>query len=123
MKLHLESSDGTYQIQSVDLHSVTINEKAYSQNLIVMPEYLAGWAVEDFDKLEVAHFEQLCALEPEVVLLGTGTKIRFPATELLAPLINAGIGVEVMDTRAVCRTYVILTTEGRKVAAALLFEE
>jgi uncharacterized protein len=122
MKLHLESSDGTYQIQRVDSDSVTINEKVYSQNIIVMPEYLAEWTVKSFDELEIEHLEQLCALKPEVVLFGTGATIRFPATELLAPLINAGIGVEVMDTRAACRTYTILTAEGRKVAAALLFQ-
>ncbi len=122
MKIHLDLADATYQIQRVDLQSITINEKVYTNSLIIMPESLNNWGVESFETLEVAHFQQLHALNPEVVLLGTGQKIRFPATELLAPLINEGIGVEVMDTPAACRTYTILMTEGRGVAAALLFE-
>lgn len=120
MKLEILQSDGTYQIQRADLHSVTINEKIYSHSVIVMPESINKWAVPHFEALNVAHFEQLCALRPEVVLLGTGQKIRFPTPDLLVPLINDGIGVEVMDTQAACRTYTILMADERKVAAALL---
>jgi len=100
MKLHLNSGNSTYQIQSINSHSVTINEKVYSHSLIVMPESLHKWNVENFETLNITHFQQLCALQPEVVLLGTGQKIRFPTSDLLAPLINEG--------------------EGRKVAAGLL---
>ncbi|HID98731.1 MAG TPA: hypothetical protein EYP59_00355 [Thiotrichaceae bacterium] len=121
MKLHLDLSDDShYQIQRVDSQSVTINDKVYSHNIIVLPNSISDWDVENFDTLEVAHFQQLCALRPELVLLGTGQKIHFPATELLVPLINEGIGVEVMDTPSACRTYTILMAEGRKVLAALL---
>ncbi len=123
MKLQLELNDtNTYQIQRFDLNSVTINDKVYSHNLIIMPNYLNEWLVESFESLEARHFEQIRALNPEVVLLGTGQKIRFPSSELLRALINAGIGVEVMDTAAAIRTYLVLATEGRKVAAALLFK-
>jgi uncharacterized protein len=122
MKFNLDLGDGAYQIQRVDSHSVTINEKVYTDSIIVMPEYLSDWAVESFELLEGAHFQPLCALRPEVVLLGTGQNCRFPAPELLASLINEGIGVEVMDTPAACRTYMILMAEGRAVAAALLFK-
>jgi len=121
MKLHLDLSDDShYQIQRVDSQSVTINDKVYSHNIIVQPNSISDWDVENFNTLEVAHFQQLCALRPELVLLGTGQKIHFPATELLVPLINEGIGVEVMDTPSACRTYTILMAEGRKVLAALL---
>ncbi len=122
MKLHLDQSDGTFKIQRVDSDCVTINEKVYSHSIIVMPEYLSDWEAESFERLEMAHFEAVRVLRPEVVLLGTGHSIHFPATELLAPLYNEGIGVEVMDTRAACRTYTILMAEGRGVAAALLFK-
>jgi len=121
MNFHLDVGEGTYQIQRVDARCVTINEQVYSHSIIVMPEYLSDWAVESFETLDVEHFKRLRALRPEVVLLGTGQKIRFPAPFLLAPLTNEGIGVEVMDTRAACRTYMILMAEGRGVAAALLF--
>ncbi len=123
MKLQLDfNSNNTYQIQRFDFESVTINDKVYLNNIIVMPDYLNEWAVDSFDGLDVTHFEQLRAVNPEVVLLGTGKKIRFPSNELLIPLINAGIGVEVMDTAAAIRTYMVLSAEGRKVAAALLFK-
>jgi uncharacterized protein len=121
MKLHLQLNESGYQIQRVDSQSVMINNKVYSQNLILMPDYLSDWEVDCFESLEVAHFQQLCALKPELVLLGTGEKIHFPATQLLVPLINEGIGIEVMDTSSACRTYTILMAEGRKVLAALLF--
>ena len=123
MKLQLDfNSNNTYQIQRFDFESVTINDKVYFNNIIVMPDYLNEWAVDSFDGLDVTHFEQLRAVNPEVVLLGTGKNIRFPSNELLIPLINAGIGVEVMDTAAAIRTYMVLSAEGRKVAAALLFK-
>ena len=121
MKLHLDlSEDKSYQIQRVDSKSVTINNKVYSHNIIIMPNSISDWDVESFETLETSHFQHLCALRPEVVLLGTGQKIHFPPTELLVPLINEGIGVEVMDTHSACRTYMILMAEGRKVLAALL---
>lgn len=122
MKFQLDSGQATYQIQRYDSQSVTINDQIYTQSIIVMPEYLSEWTVKDFNRLELDHFQRLRALCPEVVLLGTGTTIHFPTTELLTPLTQDGIGVEVMNTPAACRTYMILMAEGRKVAAALLFE-
>ena len=62
------------------------------------------------------------ALEPEIVLLGTGDRQHFPHPRLLAPLTERRIGVEVMDTRAACRTFNILVAEGRRVAAALVID-
>jgi uncharacterized protein len=64
----------------------------------------------------------LAGLDREIVLLGTGRLLRFPRPELLRPLVQAGVGVEVMDVQAACRTYNILASEERKVAAALLFD-
>ncbi len=122
MKLHLETSVGTYQIQSVDSQSVTINNVVYTHSLILMPEHLEEWAVDSFDQLQVTHIEQILNLHPDLVLLGTGSRQRFTAPAVLAPLINARIGIEVMDTAAACRTYTILMGDGRVVAAALLFQ-
>lgn len=122
MKLHLETNIGTYQIQSVDSQSVTINNVVYTHSLILMPSHLEKWAVDSFDHLQVTHIEQLLNLHPDLVLLGTGSRQRFPSPAVLAPLINARIGIEVMDTPAACRTYTILMGDGRAVAAALLFQ-
>lgn len=122
MKFQLDFGPATYQIQRYDAQSVTINDKIYTQSIIVMPEYLSEWGVKGFRALELDHFQRLRALCPAVVLLGTGAKIHFPTPELLTPLAQDGIGVEVMDTPAACRTYMILMAEGRQVAAALLFK-
>ena len=64
----------------------------------------------------------LAGLDREIVLLGTGNVLRFPRPELMRPLAQAGLGIEVMDRKAACRTYNILASEGRRVAAALLFD-
>jgi uncharacterized protein len=76
-----------------------------------------GLAFEDFT---VEDFIQLAILAPEIIVLGTGAKQHFPDYDLLQPLINKQIGLEVMATDAACRTYNILMSEGRRVAAALL---
>ena len=67
------------------------------------------------------HFARLAELRPELVLFGSGARLRFPAPALLKPLIDARIGIETMDTAAACRTYNVLLAEGRSVVAALLF--
>ena len=122
MKINLDVGEAIYQIQRVEPHSVTINKKVYTHSVIIMPDSLTNWGIDDFENLQNAHFQTIQALNPGVVLLGTGQKIRFPAPELLSPLINKGIGVEIMDTAAACRTYSLLMAEGRGVAAALIIE-
>ncbi len=80
------------------------------------------WNCQHFDALGAAHFAQLAGLGPELVIFGSGQRIRFPQAAWLRPLIEQGIGVETMDTRAACRTYNILAGEGRHVIVALLLE-
>jgi uncharacterized protein len=81
-----------------------------------------AWAAR-FEDLGPEHFEQLAALQVEVVIFGSGSRIRFPRPAWIAPLAQRRIGVETMDTAAACRTYNILAQEGREVAVALLLEE
>ena len=80
-----------------------------------------AWDVSGFEGLTPDHFARLAALGPELVVFGSGPRIRFPSPALLRPLIDAGIGIETMDTAAACRTYNVLFAEGRPVVAALLF--
>jgi uncharacterized protein len=82
----------------------------------------AIWPCERFDLLTAAHFEPLALARPEVALFGSGARLRFARPQWLRPLIEAGIGIECMDTAAACRTFNILAGEGRRVAAALLLE-
>ena len=80
------------------------------------------WACQNFDQLTEACFSQLAALRPELVVFGSGTRLRFPPPAYLNALTQLRIGVETMDTLAACRTYNILAGEGRHVLAALLIE-
>lgn len=78
------------------------------------------WAAAGPDELTAAHFERLAALQPELVIFGSGARLRFVAPALLQSLMALRIGVETMDTPAACRTYNVLAGEHRRVLAALL---
>lgn len=122
MKLHLNSPDGRYQFTGYGDDHVLINDQRLDFGLVVSPtlldrEIFHGLA---FEALEVSHFEWLRTQQAEIVLLGTGPRLRFPHPSLIRPLIEAGIGLEVMDTGAACRTYNLLASEGRKVLAVIL---
>ena len=80
------------------------------------------WACARFEDLGLDHFAQLAALDAELIIFGSGKRIRFPQPAWLQPLIEKRIGIETMDTEAACRTYNILAAEGRRVVAALLLE-
>lgn len=80
------------------------------------------WACERFEDLTSAHFEQLAQLQTELVVFGSGPRLRFAAPALTRSLIERQIGLETMDTAAACRTYNILAGEGRIVAVALLMQ-
>ena len=103
---------------------MAVNGVRYETSLIVMPDRIAeDWTVQNFESLVQDNIKALAALKPELVLLGTGDVLRFPDPRLLVNLTHAGIGAEVMDTRAACRTYNILAEEGSNVAAALIIPE
>ena len=80
------------------------------------------WEPQGFDELTAAAFERIAALRPELVIFGSGARLRFAAPALMRGLIEQRIGVETMDTAAACRTYNVLVNEGRRVVGALLLE-
>lgn len=81
-----------------------------------------AWDCVRFEDLTAAHFERLAETRPELVIFGSGSRLRFPPPAFLRSLMAARIGVETMDTLAACRTYNILAGEGRNVVTALLIE-
>ena len=120
MKLHQAVAGGnTFTGYGADY--VAVNGVRREKSSIVLVDRILDWDVAGFDALEAAHFAVFETLGVEIVLLGTGAKQRFPHPRLTAQLAKSGIGVEVMDLQAACRTYNILVAEERKVAAALLF--
>lgn len=124
MRFQLETGGQANLIRIYAPGRIVVNQDAYTHSLIVLPGQVIGdWPPQVFADFTPGHFQTLAALAPEVVILGTGLRQQFPRAELLAPLIKAGIGWEVMDSGAACRTYNILMGEGRNVAAALLMIE
>ncbi|GGY02133.1 Mth938-like domain-containing protein [Paludibacterium paludis] len=120
MKLHLASGEGQNLFTGYGDGHVLINRERHDGNLIVTPDSVRPWEVERFEALSEAHFTGLLGDSPEVVIVGTGPTQRFFHPRLTAALTDAGIGVEIMDTRAACRTYNILLAEGRRVIAVIL---
>lgn len=121
MKLHLTTAENNYLITAHGTGFVEINKQKYAQNLIVMANQLIlDWQAIDFASLSAAHFDVLIELKPEVVLLGTGEKHLFLHPSFYQNLAAQGIPLECMTTAAACRTYNILMSEGRNVAAVLL---
>ena len=121
MKLHPDQPSVLNTVTAYGEGYVEVNATRYESPLLVSPEAPTQiWAVSGFDGLQEGDFAPILALAPDLVLLGTGPRLRFPARGVTRPLLEARIGVEVMDTRAACRTYNILMAEGRRVVAALL---
>jgi uncharacterized protein len=120
VKFHLSHATGNL-VTGTGAGWVRIGADEYRRGFVVAPDtLLASWAEGGFEALSEADFEAVKALAPEIVLLGTGSRQRFPHPRLYRSLIDAGIGVEVMDTPAAARTYNIIAAEGRRVAAALI---
>lgn len=121
MKLHLTTAENHHLITGCDESFIEVNKQRYTQSLIVTPHQLmTNFQVSDWVNLTEAHFTEIAALNAEVVLLGTGAKHQFLHPKTYLPLTQKGIPLECMTTAAACRTYNILMSEGRNVAAVLI---
>ncbi len=119
--LQVEHNDSPYVIKSYGIDYIAVNAQKLTASFIVCPDkLLRNWRPQTFAGLKPEDFAPIVELEPEIVLLGTGGRLRFPTAEIIRPLLDANIALECMDTRAACRSYSILAAEDRKVAAALL---
>lgn len=123
MKFSEFETDAGPLIEAYEPGRVRIGGQDYTGTLAVTAgRVLAQWGPPDFAALDATHMAAIAELAPQVVLLGTGRRQRFPDPALYAVLLERGIGVEIMDTGAACRTYNILAGEGRTVVAALIAE-
>lgn len=122
MKIELDKIHSSYnRIDSYTADSIIINGKPYTSSLIISPKQLIlDWEPESFSSLATQHFDRITALEPEIIILGTGHQIHFPDEQIIAQILELNIGLETMDTGAACRCYNLLISEGRNVVAALL---
>lgn len=121
MELHLDTGDAHYQIKAYGSDFVQINQKKIFNSLVVSPHQLIDpWPPQKINDLNPAHLKVILELNPKIVLLGSGENLAFPHPQLLEVFYQKKIGIEVMNNGAACRTYTVLMSEGRKVAAALL---
>jgi uncharacterized protein len=124
MKLHLNTGAGQLMFTGYGSDHVLINGHRHEASLLLTAQgvEIAPWAGLGFEALTAAHFEWVAQRELDILLLGTGTRLRFPHPSLTRSLVEARIGLEVMDVGALCRTYNYLVAEGRSVGAAVLIE-
>jgi uncharacterized protein len=123
MKFQPDTLDGVNVLSRHEPGRVWVNGTVWQRSVIVPARgAVVAWGPARFDDLTAAHFDALAAGAPEVVIFGSGARLRFPPPALLRGLIGRRIGVETMDSSAACRTYNVLAAEGRSVVAALLLD-
>lgn len=121
MSLTLDENRASYQIHGYKPGQIQINQETYTESLILSQDTLIlNWGPKSIAALTKEQVQRAADLKPTILLIGTGEKLTFPPIEVYGGLINQGIGVEIMDTSAACRTFTILTAENRQVVAALI---
>jgi len=121
MKIELDTTSGDNVIGSYRPGSIFVNDSELTDSFIVMPDALIrNWPPKSMKSLQLHHVAMIAELDPELVIFGSGERIVFPAISLLAPLLERNIGYEIMGTASACRSFSILGSEGRRVAAAMM---
>lgn len=121
MKFHLDAPGGLNLVRGYGPGQLRVGERTHTSSVILTATVIIeGWRPASVRDLTAADLEPVLGLAPEVVLLGTGAHQQFPDSAILRILYEQRIGVEIMDTSAACRTYNVLVSEGRSVAAALI---
>lgn len=121
MELNLERPRDYLFVRKAGAHEVVIVDRPFTSSLILCRDkVIDDWPVTDAVTMTPEHAEPIVALQPDVVLLGTGARQQFPSQAVLGAFLQRGVGVEVMDNAAVGRTWDILASEGRNVVAAFI---
>lgn len=124
MKLTDDSVGGIQLVRAYAPGEIRVNETIVRRSCLLRADTLiTDWRPQSLSELTAEDLEPLFALEPEIVVLGSGTRQKFPPSSLLARILARGIGCEVMDTGAACRTYNVLVSEDRKAVAALFLQD
>ena len=123
MKIALDNMAGANLVKAYEPGRVQIRDAYYATSLIVSRDrLLTDWKPRHSAELQAHHLQAVLDIQPEVMLLGTGDRQTFPEPETFIGLMDLGIGFEVMDNAAACRTYNILLAEERPVALALILD-
>ena len=122
MQLTLERPDYRYFLRGADGDGALVNDRRLTASFVLAPDALVvDWPVRDARTMATADLDALLALQPELIVLGTGTTQAFPPAAVMAACLQRGIGLEVMANAAAARTYAVLAGEGRRVVAGFLF--
>lgn len=116
-------SQDTFAANSIRAYrdgEILVNDRILDRSVIITPDIIQDWAPGSVEELTEQHFMQLGEFKPEIIILGTGSQLRFPPPQLSVALQAQGIGVEIMATDAACRTFNVLLAEDRRVLVALL---
>ena len=120
MKLQPDQFNAPF-VSAYEAGWIAVNGERHEGPLVIHTETgCSPWVVGSFEELNAQSFAPFALLKPELIVFGSGIRLRFPPPAWLMALTQARIGVETMDTAAACRTYNILASEGRRVIAALL---
>ncbi|PKM08653.1 MAG: hypothetical protein CVV14_03495 [Gammaproteobacteria bacterium HGW-Gammaproteobacteria-4] len=121
MQIAHEPLDFRYVLRGVSLEGVLLNERLLSASFILSPNQLIEtWPVSESTPLQAGDLDPLLALEPELIVVGTGARLRFPAPAVHAAALTRGIGIEFMDNAAAARTFNLLAGESRRVVAGFV---
>jgi uncharacterized protein len=124
MKFQPDTLDGTNAVTRFEGHRLWVGPRLYAASVLVpWRGAVVSWPPASAAELAVAHFEQILALQPELVIYGSGGQLVFPPPALARVLWERRIGLEAMGTAAACRTYNVLAAEGRSVVAALILAQ
>ena len=124
MQLNLERPDYAFTLRGADGAHALVNDRVLRSSFVIAPDTLVEeWPVSDAGTMQPSHLDALLALQPELVLLGTGATQVFPAPAVLATCLTRHLGIEVMTNDAAARTYSVLAAEGRRVVAGFVIPE
>lgn len=121
MDLSLDQADGYLLVRRVGAQSITLIDRELSSSFLLAPDKaIENWGISNASQLDADHVDALLNLQPELVILGTGERQRFPAAAFMAGFLRQNVGIEVMDNAAAARTYNLLAGEGRRVIAGFI---
>jgi uncharacterized protein len=119
MQLELERNAGNF-VRAYSDGVLHVGDRAFDRPVVISVDRIIDtWSPPSPEAMTIVDLALAIELSPEVIILGTGTQQRFPPATLFSEVLGRGIGLEVMDTRAACRTFNILASEYRRVVAAL----
>ncbi|MEO5628645.1 MAG: Mth938-like domain-containing protein [Thermomonas sp.] len=123
MQLNLERPDYRYFMRGANGTSALVNEQRLTRSFVISPNTLIeDWDVTDAVTMSPPDLDALLALQPELLVLGTGATQQFPPAAVMATCLQRGIGIEVMTNAAAARTYSVLAGEGRRVVAGFVLQ-